>query len=49
MANVEEGLIMCRCPGSPFTIEDGSRQAGRAQSAVASKIVALEGDQISVS
>ena len=49
MANVEEGLILCPCYGSPFSIEDGSRQAGPAPSPVASKNVVLDGDQISVS
>jgi nitrite reductase/ring-hydroxylating ferredoxin subunit len=49
VAKVQGGLIMCPCHGSKFSIEDGSRQAGPAQSALASKDIAVEGDQISVS
>ena len=49
VAKVEDGLIMCPCHGSRFSIEDGSRKAGPAQAALASKKVTVEGDQISVS
>ena len=49
VAKVESGLIMCPCHGSKFSIEDGSRKAGPAQAALASKKVTVEGDQISVS
>ena len=49
VAKVQGGLIMCPCHGSKFSIEDGSRQAGPAQSALASKDIAVDGDQISVS
>ena len=43
------GLILCPCHGSKFSIEDGSRQAGPAQSGLAPKNIAVDGDQISVS
>ena len=43
------GKILCPCHGSTFSIEDGSRQAGPAQSGLASKNIAVDGDQISVS
>jgi nitrite reductase/ring-hydroxylating ferredoxin subunit len=49
VAKVEGGLIMCPCHGSKFSIEDGSRKAGPAQAALASKKVTVEGDQISIS
>jgi len=49
VAKVEDGLIMCPCHGSRFSIEDGSRKAGPAQAALASKKVTVAGDQISVS
>ena len=49
VAKVQDGLIMCPCHGSRFSIEDGSRKAGPAQAALASKKVTVEGDQISVS
>jgi Rieske Fe-S protein len=45
---VEDGLIMCPCHGSEFSIEDGSPVAGPAQSPLASKTVTVEGDKISV-
>lgn len=48
MANVEERLIT-GLSHVPFPIADGSRRAGPAQSAVASRNVVLDGDQISVS
>jgi len=49
VAKVEGGLIMCPCHGSKFSIEDGSRKAGPAQAALASKKVTVEGDQVSIS
>ena len=49
VAKVEDGLIMCPCHGSKFSIEDGSRKAGPAQAALAAKKVTVEGDQISIS
>jgi nitrite reductase/ring-hydroxylating ferredoxin subunit len=49
VAKVEGGLIMCPCHGSKFSIEDGSRKAGPAQAALASKKVTVEGDRISIS
>jgi len=49
VAKVEGGLIMCPCHGSKFSIEDGSRKAGPAQAALASKKVTVEGGQISIS
>lgn len=49
VAKVEGGAIVCPCHGSKFSIEDGSRQAGPAQSALAAKKVSVEGDQISIS
>ena len=48
VAKVEGGLIMCPCHGSKFSIEDGSRKAGPAQAALASKKVTVEGGQISI-
>jgi nitrite reductase/ring-hydroxylating ferredoxin subunit len=49
VTQVTGGSIVCPCHGSKFSIEDGSPQAGPAQSALASKKVTVEGDQISVS
>ena len=49
VAKVEDGLIMCPCHGSKFSIEDGARKAGPAQAALAAKKVTVEGDQISIS
>jgi Rieske Fe-S protein len=49
VAKVEGGLILCPCHGSKFSIEDGSRQAGPAQAALASKKVTVKGDQILIS
>ena len=49
VTQVTGGSIVCPCHGSKFSIEDGSPQAGPAQSALASKRVTVEGDQISVS
>ena len=49
VAKVEDGLIMCPCHGSKFSIEDGSRKAGPAQAALAAKKVTVEGDQVSIS
>ena len=48
-AGLEGGLILGPCHGSKFSIEDGSRQVGPAQSGLASKNIAADGDQISVS
>jgi nitrite reductase/ring-hydroxylating ferredoxin subunit len=49
VTQVTGGSIVCPCHGSKFSIEDGSPQTGPAQSALASKKVTVEGDQISVS
>jgi Rieske Fe-S protein len=49
VTQVTGGLIVCPCHGSKFSIDDGSPQAGPAQSALAPKKVSVEGDQISVS
>jgi nitrite reductase/ring-hydroxylating ferredoxin subunit len=49
IASVDGGTINCSCHGSKFSIEDGSRQAGPAEAALASKKVTVEGDQISIS
>jgi len=49
VANVTGGTINCTCHGSQFSIKDGSPTSGPAQSALASKKVSVEGDQISVS
>ena len=48
VSKVEGGQIVCPCHGSRFSIEDGSPVAGPAKSALASKKVSVEGDQISV-
>jgi len=49
VSKVEGGQIVCPCHGSHFSIKDGSPTSGPAQSALASKKVTVEGDQISVS
>lgn len=49
VTQVTGGSIVCPCHGSHFSIEDGSPTSGPAQSALASKKVTVEGDQISVS
>jgi nitrite reductase/ring-hydroxylating ferredoxin subunit len=49
VTRVQGGEIICPCHGSQFSIKDGSPTSGPAQSALASKKVSVEGDQISVS
>ena len=49
MAKVEDGLIICPRHSSRFSIRKARGRAGPAQSAPASKDIALDGDQISVS
>jgi Rieske Fe-S protein len=48
VSKVENGEIVCPCHKSHFSIEDGSPVSGPAQSALASKTVSVEGDQILV-
>jgi Rieske Fe-S protein len=47
--SVSEGTINCQCHGSSFSIEDGSVVNGPATSALESKSVSIEGDQVRVS
>ncbi len=47
--SVSEGTINCDCHGSKFSIEDGSVVNGPATSALESKSVSVEGDQVTVS
>lgn len=47
--SVSEGTINCDCHGSKFSIEDGSVVKGPATSALESKSVSVDGDQVTVS
>ena len=47
--SVSEGTINCSCHGSKFSIEDGSVVNGPATSALESKSVSVDGDQVTVS
>jgi Rieske Fe-S protein len=47
--SVSEGTINCQCHGSRFSIADGSVVNGPATSALESKSVSIEGDQVRVS
>lgn len=45
---VSEGGIVCPCHGSVFSIEDGSVQAGPAESPLPEVEIAVDGDQITL-
>jgi nitrite reductase/ring-hydroxylating ferredoxin subunit len=48
VAKVEDGLIVCPCHGSKFSVEDGSPQAGPATKALGEVGVSVKGGEISV-
>lgn len=48
VTSVEDGVILCSCHRSTFSIEDGSPQGGPATSALAEIDLSVDGDSISL-
>lgn len=48
VTSVEDGVIVCNCHNSTFSIEDGSVQGGPASSPLEEVSLAVEGDSISL-
>lgn len=48
VSSVEDGVILCPCHGSTFSIEDGSPQGGPASSPLSEVAITVDGDAISL-